>query len=149
MTEDHDKARAEGAARLRTFRLALGYKTAASFARILGYHPSQYRRYERVFFCNSGPLVLFVRALRDAGLDWIDLNWLVFGKPSSIGDPSPPQGWEGELRAILRAMPDWEKPAFMRLGIRLLNGVPSAKAQHLFRQEAVLEQARRAGRAEP
>lgn len=145
MTECRDKERAEAGARLRMFRRALGYKTAASFARVLGYSPGRYCRYERVFFQNGGPLALFVHALKNAGLDWIDLNWLLFGKPSNT--PGPSTAKEREVLAVLRAMPDWAKPPFMRLGLRLANGMLMAKAQHLFWQEVALEQAKEAGRA--
>ena len=148
MTKDRDKYRLAGAARLRALRRSLGYKTAASFARALGYHPDRYRRYERIFFCNGGPLAQFVHALKDAGFDWIDLNWLLAGTPSNIGGPPTPHNKKAELLRIYRAMPVWAQPAFMRLGIRLNNGVPSAKAQHLFRQEVALEQAKGEGRVQ-
>ena len=146
MSKDRDKERAAAGVRLRTLRLSLGYKTAASFARALGYRPDRYRRYERVSFENGGPLAQFVNALKDAGLDWIDLNWLLFGEPSNIGSPLTTQ--ERELLARVQAMPAWVKPIFFRLGTRLRNDVPPAKAQHLFWQEVALEHARGAGRAE-
>ena len=149
MTRNHDKSRMEGAARLRALRRSLGYKTAASFARALGYHPDRYRRYERIFFCNGGPLAQFVHALKDAGFDWIDLNWLLAGTPSNIGGPGTTQDRKKEeVLAVFRAMPDWAKPSFMKLGVRLTNGVPPAKAHHLFRQEVALEQAGGEGRAQ-
>ena len=136
MKEERNKYCTAGAARLRALRRSLGYKTAASFARALGYHPDRYRRYERIFFCNGGPLAQFVHALKDAGFDWIDLNWLLVGTPSNIGGPGTTQDRKKEeVLAVFRAMPTWAQPAFMRLGVRLNNGVDPAKAEHLFRQE--------------
>ena len=147
MTKDPDKEQVAGAARLRTLRLSLGYETAASFARAIGWHPDRYRRYERVFFCNGGPLAQFVHALKEAGFDWIDLHWLLFGKPTNIGSPSTTR--EKELLAMFHTMPAGVRPLFIRLGIRLLNGVLIAKAKHLFWQEVALQQATEAGRAQP
>lgn len=150
MTGYSDKERAVAGARLRKLRRALGYKTAAGFAQAIGYNPDRYSRYERVFFQNGGPLALFVHALRNAGLDWIDLNWLLCGKPSNGGGPGATQDRkEDEVLDVFRALPDYAKPSFMRLGVRLVNGTPIAKAEHLFRQEVALAQAKEAGRGQP
>ena len=47
MTEKHEFL-ALFAKRLRELRLHLGYETAASFARAIGYPPDKYSRYERL-----------------------------------------------------------------------------------------------------
>ncbi len=40
-----------------------------------------------------------------------------------------------EVRRILREMPPQYHPAWLRMGARLLNGVPTARAGNLFRIE--------------
>ncbi len=73
---DRDEFRAGFAKRLRELRLSLGYKTAANFARAIGYRPDTICRYEREGFEQAGPLIQFVKALENAGLAEISLDWL-------------------------------------------------------------------------
>ena len=80
MTENHEFL-AGMAKRLRELQLFLGYETAASFARAIGYPPDKYSRYERQGFSDSGTLIQFVKAVENAGLGSIDIDWLVdFGQ---------------------------------------------------------------------
>ncbi len=64
------------AGRLRALRLFLGYETAASFARAIGYPPAKIRRYEREGFIQSGPMMEFVWAMDKLGLGEISIDWL-------------------------------------------------------------------------
>ncbi len=40
-----------------------------------------------------------------------------------------------EVRQIIRDLPKWAVPVWIRMGIRLANGVPAAKAGALYWQE--------------
>ncbi len=71
-----DESRVGIARHVREVRLYLGYKTAASFARAIGYPPGRYSRYERQGFSDSGTLIKFVKAVENAGLGLIDIAWL-------------------------------------------------------------------------
>ncbi len=70
------ESRAGIARHVRQLRLSLDYKTAASFARAIGYPPGKYSRYERQGFSDSGTLMQFVKAVENAGLGLIDIEWL-------------------------------------------------------------------------
>ena len=72
-----DEFQARMAERLRELRLALGYKTAASFARAIGYPPAKIRRYERVGIACSGALEKFTKAVDNAGFGKISIVWLL------------------------------------------------------------------------
>ena len=71
-----EEFRADSAKRMRELRLSLGYTTVASFARALGIPPTKIRRYERVGFIQSGPLMNFVRAMDKLGLGEFSIDWL-------------------------------------------------------------------------
>ena len=47
-----------------------------------------------------------------------------------------------EVLEILRTMPAWGVPVWLRMGNRLLNGVPFARAEQLFWQEAEIARLR-------
>ena len=64
------------ARRLRELRLSLGYKTAASFARAIGYPPAKICRYERQGFVQAGPMLRFVWAMEKGGLGTVSFDWL-------------------------------------------------------------------------
>ena len=68
--------RAGSANRIRQLRLSLGYKTAASFARVIGWSPAKYRYYELHGFVFSGPIVQLAMAVENAGFGSISLEWL-------------------------------------------------------------------------
>ncbi len=72
-----DECRATSAKRMRELRLSLGYKTAASFARAIGYPPAKIRRYEREGFIQAGPMMKFVWAMEKLGLGGISIDWLL------------------------------------------------------------------------
>ena len=77
MTEERDEFRADAAKRLRELRLSLGYKTATSFARAIGYPPSKYSRYEREGFINGGPLIMLVSAIENKlGHGRLSIDWI-------------------------------------------------------------------------
>ena len=82
-----DEFRAAMAIRLRQCRKAMGYETAASFARAIGYRPGKYRRYERRGFVRPWPMVRLVRAIEEAGLGRISLDWLLDVDSSVVGRP--------------------------------------------------------------
>ena len=92
MTSTFDTAAAAG--RLRLLRLSLGYDTAASFARAIGYHPDTYSRYERAFLVRGSTLIRLVHAIEQVGP--FSLDWLIMGDL----DRQPP-GRPGEKVAIL------------------------------------------------
>ncbi len=71
-----DECRAISARRLRKTRLWLGYKTAASFARAIGYPADKYSRYERQGFVNSGPMLQLIKAIENAGFGLLSIEWL-------------------------------------------------------------------------
>ena len=81
MTEDRDEFRAGIAKRLRELRLHLGYETAASFARAIGYPPAKYSRYERRGINNSGVLKPLVEAIRTSGHGQVRYDWLLDFSP--------------------------------------------------------------------
>ncbi len=68
--------RAGSANRVRQLRLSLGYNTAASFARVIGWSPAKYRYYELHGFVFSGPIVQLAMAVENAGFGSISLEWL-------------------------------------------------------------------------
>ena len=76
MSCDRAEYRATSAKRMRELRLALGYKTVASFARAIGYTPAKIYYYERFGFTNGGPLIHFVRAMDMLGLGVVSIDWL-------------------------------------------------------------------------
>ena len=134
------------AARVRIFRRSLGHKTAASFARAIGYPPAKYRRYEKQGFDQSGPLIRFARAVERAGLGPLNLDWLVCGDLAGF----PPivmdrKARESEFLALFDRAEVYELPSLKRLLIRMSNGVPAEKAGPLFRQEVTLARAKAAG----
>lgn len=47
-----------------------------------------------------------------------------------------------EARRILESMPTFAQPFWLRMGARLLMGVPPAKAEALFRQEVTIARMR-------
>ncbi len=66
--------------RLRTLRVSLGYETAASFARAIGYPPDRYSRYERRGPTQSGVVVRLVEAIETSGHGQVSYNWLFDSK---------------------------------------------------------------------
>ena len=64
------------AKRLRELRLSLGYETAASFARAIGYPPDKYSRYERRGILQTGVILLLVRAIKTSGHGRVSYDWL-------------------------------------------------------------------------
>ena len=85
MTED--EFRAATAIRMRQCRKAMGFETAASFARAIGYPPDKYGRYERRGFVQGGPIVALHRAIEKAGLGKVSLDWLLDVDDPEIGPP--------------------------------------------------------------
>ena len=87
--------RAATGARPRQCRQAMGYETAASFARAIGYPPDKYSRYERCGFVQGGPVVALHRAIERAGLGKVSVDWLldvdssVVGRPVYLSRPKP------------------------------------------------------------
>ncbi len=89
MTEKHEFL-AGMAKRLRELRLFLGYETAASFARAIGYPPDKYSRYERRGINNAGVLKRLVDAIEASGHGKVRWDWLfdcraelMFGPPTN------------------------------------------------------------------
>ena len=89
MTEEHEIL-AGMAKRLRELRLFLGYETAASFARAIGYPPDKYSRYERRGINNAGVLKRLVDAIEASGHGKVRWDWLfncraelMFGPPAN------------------------------------------------------------------
>ena len=87
---DKDEFRAGLAKRLRELRLHLGYETAASFARAIGYPPDKYSRYERRGIDNSDVLTRLVDAIEASGHGTVRWDWLfdcreelMFGPPAN------------------------------------------------------------------
>lgn len=76
LRRSRDEVRATSAKRMRELRLSLGYETAASFARAIGYSPDKIRRHERDGFIQAAPMMRFVRAMEKAGLGAMSLDWL-------------------------------------------------------------------------
>ncbi len=86
---EKDECRAGIARHVRKLRLSLGYPTAASFARAIGYPPSNYSRYEHQGFVGSGTMILFVNAVENAGLGLINIEWLLDAGPPKWRVPPP------------------------------------------------------------
>ena len=87
--EGREEFRANAAARLREFRLSLGYETAAGFARDIGLPPSKIRRYEQVGFIQGGPLMALVWAIEGKlGKGALSLDWLFDGNNNSPRAPA-------------------------------------------------------------
>ena len=63
--------------RLRGLRLSLGYETAASFARAIGYPPDKYSRYERRGINNAAVLKRLVEAIKTSGHGRVRYDWLL------------------------------------------------------------------------
>ena len=76
MSGDKEQRRLATGERLRRFRLSCGHRTAASFARAIGYPPDRYRRYEHRGFQRSGPMLQLVRTIERTGFGAISLDWL-------------------------------------------------------------------------
>jgi len=70
------------AKRLRELRLSLGYETAASFARAIGYPPDKYSRYERRGILRTGVIILLVRDIKTSGHGQVSYDWLFDFGPS-------------------------------------------------------------------
>ncbi len=64
------------AKRLRELWLFLGYETAASFARAIGYPPDKYSRYERRGIVQTGVLIVLVKAIEASSQQRLNLYWL-------------------------------------------------------------------------
>ncbi len=74
--------------RLRETRVFLGYETAASFARAIGYPPGKYSPYERRGISDSGVLQRLVESIETSGHGKLRYAWLfdckaelMFGPP--------------------------------------------------------------------
>ena len=76
MTKTRAECRATVAKRFRELRLSLGYTTAASFARAIGYPPAKICRYEREGFTQGGTLMEFIWAMDRLGVGEISIDWL-------------------------------------------------------------------------
>ncbi len=66
--------------RLRTLRVSLGYETAASFSRAIGYPPNRYGRYERRAPLQTGVVIKLVRAIKESGHGQVNYDWLFSAK---------------------------------------------------------------------
>ena len=75
MTEQ-DEFLAAIAKRLRELRLFLGYETAASFARAIGYPPDKYSRYERRVILRVGVLMPLLKAIEANSHARVHYDWL-------------------------------------------------------------------------
>ena len=87
---EKDEFYAGMAKRLRELRLLLGYETAASFARAIGYPPDTYSRYERHGISNSDVLKRLVDVIKASGHGTVRWDWLLdsraelmFGSPAN------------------------------------------------------------------
>ena len=78
------------AKRVREVRLCLGYKTAASFARAIGYTSGAICRYERVGMNTAGTIIVFVKAVEDAGFGKLSIGWLLNSQRMWLGPPTKP-----------------------------------------------------------
>ncbi len=97
MTKKHEFL-ALFAKRLRELRLHLGYETAASFARAIGYPPDKYSRYERRGIQRTGVLLLLVRAIKASGHGQLDYDWLFDFRPGKMFVPQETPAGEREAR---------------------------------------------------
>ena len=99
---DKDEFRAGLAKRLRELRLHLGYETAASFARAIGYSPDKYSRYERRGINDSGVLKRLVEAIEASGHGKVRYDWLLGCRDNRMFWPAtkptvPPVRTEGNV----------------------------------------------------
>ena len=62
--------------RLRALRVSLGYETAASFSRAIGYPPDRYGRYERRAPIQTGVVLRLVWAIKASGHGQVSYDWL-------------------------------------------------------------------------
>ncbi len=90
------------AKRLRELRLSLGYETAASFARAIGYPPDKYSRYERRGIERTGVLTRLVKAIETSGHGQVRYDWLLDCSDSLMFWPDtkptvPPVRTEGNV----------------------------------------------------
>ncbi len=90
------------AKRLRELRLSLGYETAASFARAIGYPPDKYSRYERRGIERTGVLTRLVKAIETSGHGQVRYDWLLDCSDSLMFWPAtrpavPPVRTEGNV----------------------------------------------------
>ncbi len=88
--------------RLRELRLHLGYETAASFARAIGYPPDKYSRYERRGILRTGVLTQLVKAIETSGHGKVRYDWLLDCRDSLMFWPDtrptvPPVRTEGNV----------------------------------------------------
>ncbi len=84
------------AKRLREIRLSLGYDTAASFARAIGYPPDKYSRYERRGIERTGVLMRLLRAIKASGHGQVRYDWLFDFRPGPMFLPQEtPAGERG------------------------------------------------------
>ncbi len=86
------------AKRLRELRLSLGYETAASFARAIGYLPDKYSRYERRGIERTGVLLRLVRAIKTSGHGQVGYDWLFDFRPGPMVVPQGTPAGEREAR---------------------------------------------------
>ena len=82
MSEYRDEFLVACAGHLRVHRQSLGYKSAASFAHVIGYPPDKYRRYERMAFTRPEPLLRLLQAIEAAGFGFVSIDWLFRGNPA-------------------------------------------------------------------
>ena len=90
------------AKRLRELRLFLGYQTAASFARAIGYPPDKYSRYERRGILRTGVILRLVKAIETSGHGRVRYDWLLDFRPGLMFWPDtrptvPPVETEGNV----------------------------------------------------
>ena len=83
------------AGRLRELRLFLGYETAASFARAIGYPPDKYSRYERRGILRTGVLTQLVKAIETSGHGQVRYDWLLDCRTQLMF--GPPANWPVSL----------------------------------------------------
>ena len=81
---EEDEFLAGMAKRLRELRLLLGYETAASFARAIGYPPDKYSRYERRGIERTGVVLRLVRAIKTSGHGQVSYDWLFDFRPGPM-----------------------------------------------------------------
>ncbi len=86
------------AKRLRELRMHLGYETAASFARAIGYPPHKYSRYERRGITQTGVLMRLVRAIKTSGHGQVGYDGLFDFKPGPMVVPQGKLAGEREAR---------------------------------------------------
>ncbi|MCH9000905.1 MAG: hypothetical protein IID48_21975 [Proteobacteria bacterium] len=87
------------AKRIRELRVFLGYDTAASFARAIGYPPGKYSPYERRGIADSGVLQQWVQAIETSGHGRLRYAWLLdckselmFSRPAPAVPPVQAEG---------------------------------------------------------